>query len=45
MNALTQYLKSRATGRTVTGAVIFALLVVLVQHTLLIPHFQTRSSR
>jgi len=44
MNALTQYLKSRATGRTVTGAVIFALLVVLVQHTLLIPHFQAATT-
>lgn len=40
MNALTQYLKSRATGRTVTGAAIFALLVFVVQKTLLIPHFQ-----
>lgn len=44
MNALSQYLKSRATGRTVTGAVIFALLVVLVQHTLLIPRFQAATT-
>jgi hypothetical protein len=40
MTALTQYFKSRASGRAVAGAVIFALLVVLVQQTLLVPHFQ-----
>ena len=40
MTALTEYFKSRASGRAVAGAVIFALLVVLVQQTLLVPHFQ-----
>jgi hypothetical protein len=40
MTGLTQYLKSRATGRAVAGAVIFAVLIVLVQHAVLIPHFQ-----
>ena len=40
MIVVTEYLKSRASGRAVVGAVIFALLVVLVQQALLIPYFQ-----
>lgn len=44
MTSLTEYLKSRATGRTVAGTVVFALLVVLVQYTVLIPHFQAATT-
>jgi hypothetical protein len=44
MTSFTEQLKSRASGRAVTGAVLFALLVVLVQYTLLIPHFQAVTS-
>lgn len=40
MTAFTEFLKSRATGRAVAGTVIFALLIVLIQYALLIPHFQ-----
>lgn len=44
MIGLASYLKSRASGRAVAGAVIFALLIVLVQHTVVIPYFQAVTS-
>ncbi|MGE4062439.1 MAG: hypothetical protein AB7E79_03635 [Rhodospirillaceae bacterium] len=44
MSGLANYLKSRASGRAVTGAMIFAFLVVLVQHAVLIPHFQAATT-
>jgi hypothetical protein len=40
MTAFTEFLKSRASGRAVAAAVIFALLVVVVQYWVLIPYFQ-----
>lgn len=40
MTAFTEFLKSRASGRAVAAAAIFALLVVVVQYWVLIPHFQ-----
>ncbi len=40
MTTFTEFLKSRASGRAVAAAVIFALLVVVVQQWVLVPHFQ-----
>lgn len=40
MTAFTEFLKSRASGRAVAAAAIFALLVVVVQYWVLIPYFQ-----
>ncbi|MCA0201202.1 MAG: hypothetical protein LCH56_10225 [Proteobacteria bacterium] len=40
MATFTEFLKSRASGRAVAAAAIFALLVAAVQHWVLIPHFQ-----
>lgn len=40
MTGIFAFLKSRASGRAVAGAVIFALLVVIVQQWILVPHFQ-----
>lgn len=44
MSGLARHLKSRASGRAVAGVMIFALLVVLVQHALIIPHFQAATT-
>ncbi|MCC6912111.1 MAG: hypothetical protein IT566_00300 [Rhodospirillaceae bacterium] len=40
MTAFTEFLKSRANGRAVAAAAIFAVLVFVVQDRVLIPHFQ-----
>ncbi len=40
MTTFTAFLKSRASGRAVAAAVIFALLVVVVRDGMLVPHFQ-----
>ncbi len=44
MTAFSAYLKSRATGRTVAGLVIFALLLGVVQYAVLIPNFQAATT-
>jgi len=40
MTAFAEYLKSRASGRAVAGSVLFALLILVLQYGVLIPHFQ-----
>jgi hypothetical protein len=40
MSAFAEYLKSRASGRAVAGTVLFALLILVLQYGVLIPHFQ-----
>ena len=41
MTAFAEYLKSRANGRAVAGTVLFALLILVLQYGVLIPHFQS----
>ncbi len=41
MTSFTEFLKTRASGRAVAAAVIFAVLIVIVQQWVLVPHFQS----